>query len=134
MTVFHDGSYWVAVLEEAWNGRLKAARHLFGKEPSDAEMMDFVLHHMNALFARVTRHTDASDAALPRRSPKRLAREAAAELKRQGASTRAQEALKLELEHRKQERRIISRAQREALKERKRELARMKAKARHRGR
>jgi hypothetical protein len=46
----------------------------------------------------------------------------------------AQEALKLELEHRKKVRKVLSREQREAEKERKREIARQKAKAKHRGR
>jgi hypothetical protein len=55
------------------------------------------------------------------------------EIKERPFSTYAQTALKLELEHRKKERKVLRKEQRQALMERKRELKRLKAKAKHRG-
>lgn len=55
-------------------------------------------------------------------------------MKRRGASTYAAEAIKEELAHRKQVRSKLDRQQRDEAEARKRELARQKAKAKHRGR
>jgi hypothetical protein len=49
-------------------------------------------------------------------------------------TSKAQQALQLELEARKKERRTVSCTEREQQADRKRELARHKAKAKHRGR
>ncbi|MNR63024.1 hypothetical protein D3C85_1851960 [compost metagenome] len=67
-------------------------------------------------------------------NPKRLQRLAAEESRSHGAGTYADQAIKLQMEQRKQLRRVIGKAQREELKERKREIARQKAKDKHRGR
>ncbi len=37
LTVYHDGQFWVGVVEEVVNGKLKAGRYLFGSEPKDQE-------------------------------------------------------------------------------------------------
>lgn len=55
-------------------------------------------------------------------------------MERRGVCAFAQEALRLELEQQKAARKIVSKAEREAEKVRKRELAVRKAKAKHRGR
>lgn len=69
-----------------------------------------------------------------RMSPKRLARRAAEEVRKKGVSSYAQEALRLEYEKRKQERRTLTKQQLLAALERKRELKSLKAKEKHRGR
>ena len=58
-TLSFDGRFWVGVLElherrrgaEAndQGGTVRAARHVFGAEPSDAELYDFLLTHGGAL-------------------------------------------------------------------------------------
>lgn len=134
LTVYFAGDYWVGVAEETSGGRLKAVRHIFGAEPKDGEVLEYVLHRLNKQLDEATQTVAVGAPAERRVNPKRLARQAALELKRQGISSKAQEALKLELEHRKKERRIATREQQEADKARKREIARQKAKDKHRGR
>ena len=61
-TLFFNGRFWVGVLElherrrgaEAndQGGTVRAARHVFGAEPSDVELYDFLLTHGGALIGR----------------------------------------------------------------------------------
>jgi hypothetical protein len=134
LTVYHDGQYWVGVVEEIEVGKLKAARHIFGSEPKDAEVLDFVKRNLLTLTSNLSQAVNVKDPSERRLNPKRLARQVAREMQKTGVSTYAQQALKLEYEHRKRERQVLSRQQREELKERKRAIAREKAKAKHRGR
>ena len=48
LTVFHDGQYWVGVLEEQFQGKLRAAKYMFGGEPKDEEILQFVCHDHDA--------------------------------------------------------------------------------------
>ena len=109
LTVFFDGRFWVGVLEhhELRHGgdaisraiTVRAARHVFGAEPSDVELYDFLLTHGGALIDRAAasppvpapRSVDSSST--PRPNPKRAARQAAKEAARARPSTAAQAAL-----------------------------------------
>lgn len=42
LTVFHDGKYWVGLAEHVEDGRYGVARIVFGAEPSDEEILQFV--------------------------------------------------------------------------------------------
>jgi hypothetical protein len=134
LTVFYDGQFWVGVVEQRENETLKAVRYVFGSEPKPEEVLAFVNGPMLSLLNKC--HTAAAIPAQMqrRKNPKRIQREAAKEIKERPFSTYAQTALKLELEHRKKERKVLRKEQRQALMKRKRELKRLKAKAKHRGR
>ena len=86
-TVFFDGSLWMGVLEVTDDsGAVRAARHVFGAEPSDAELWEFIATYANSLFDRAfaAPAVEASERR-PRaaaRNPKRLARQAAREQRR----------------------------------------------------
>ena len=106
LTVFFDGRFWVGVLEhhELRHGgdansraiTVRAARHVFGAEPSDVELYDFLLTHGGILIDRAAasppvpapRSVDSSST--PRPNPKRAARQAAKEAARARPSTAAQ--------------------------------------------
>lgn len=101
LTVFFDGRFWVGVLEhhELRHGgdansraiTVRAARHVFGAEPSDVELYDFLLTHGGILIDRAAasppvpapRSVDSSST--PRPNPKRAARQAAKEAARAAA-------------------------------------------------
>jgi hypothetical protein len=55
MTVFFDDPFWVAVLELHHDGRVRAARQVFGAEPTDAEIYQYLLRYGSALLVRVER-------------------------------------------------------------------------------
>jgi hypothetical protein len=102
MTVFFDDPFWVAVLEVSDKGQVRAIRHVFGTEPSDPELYQFLLDHGSELLARAEQSTAVLDdrtASPPVRNPKRLAREAARAASQPRPSTAAQEAIKLDRGH-----------------------------------
>ncbi|MCZ8517974.1 MULTISPECIES: YjdF family protein [Paenibacillus] len=136
LTVFFEGEFWVGIVEAESGGVYKACRHVFGSEPYDAEVLDFVRRDMLPLLERVQAGIEAGTPPLDRGrvNPKRLAREAAREMQRTGVRSLAQDALMRDLEHRKKTRRIVTKAQKEAEQARRREIAVQKAKAKHRGR
>ena len=75
--------------------------------------------------------TDVKEAG---RNPKRIQREVHRYVEKSGIGTKSQQALKLQQEQMKTERKTIGREQREAEKERQFELKQQKKKEKHRGR
>lgn len=75
--------------------------------------------------------TDVKEAG---RNPKRVQREVRKHVQSAGIGTKSQQALKLQQEQLKTERKTASREQREAEKQRKFELKQQKRKEKHRGR
>ncbi|GGF85521.1 YjdF family protein [Paenibacillus aceti] len=135
LTVFFNGQFWVGVVENQIGSNLTACQHLFGTEPKDNEVLDFVCHKMMDLIAENRQGVETCPNVVRQRiNPKRLARQAAREIHRKGISTLAQEAIKLETEARKKERKTQSKESLEELKEYKYSLKRQKAKKKHRGR
>lgn len=134
LTVFFEGPFWIGVVEDTVHGRLKACRHVFGAEPKDVEVLEFVEVFMMPLMERITQTAVSAQEPLRRINPKRLARRAAMEMKQRGISTQSQEALRLDYESRKKERVCRSRDEREALQEKKRIIRIQKRKEKHRGR
>lgn len=133
LTVYYDGQFWVGVVEENDNGKLKAGRYIFGSEPKDTEILAFIQKNIHEVTNKLSQEVDIHASCDRRINPKRLARQVARELSMKGISSYAQEALKLELEKRKKENQEYTHQQRDAMKERKRELRLQKAKAKHRG-
>lgn len=43
LTVYFDGQFWVGMAELVEKGQLRACRIVFGAEPSNEEVLDFVL-------------------------------------------------------------------------------------------
>ncbi len=132
-TIFFDHPYWVGVLEEERDGLLYVARHVFGAEPSEQEVLEFVRHDFDSLWQQMTVGIEVESVAARQLNPKRMQREVRRMMVEPALSTKAQEAMRVQIEHNKQERKAVSRANREAERDYKRQVAREKAKARHRG-
>lgn len=100
LTVYQNGQFWVGLAEHVENGRYGAARIVFGAEPSNEEILRFVVNKWAKLsfFGH-----DSTEASKPVKNPKRRAREAAKALKRPAMSTKAQQALEAQREATKQE-------------------------------
>ena len=100
LTVYHDGQFWVGLAEHVEGGRYGAARIVFGEEPSDEEILQFVTSEWAKLAFFGDDPTEASE---PAKNPKRRAREASKALKRPAMGTKAQQALANQRETMKQE-------------------------------
>ena len=130
LTVYHDGQFWVGLAEHVESGRYGAARIVFGAEPSDEEILRFVVGKWAKLsfFGH-----DPTEASKPAKNPKRRAREAAKALKRPAVSTKAQQALAAQREAMKRES-AHARSRRHAEEADARyEQRKLKRKQRHRG-
>ncbi|PPS43411.1 YjdF family protein [Chroococcidiopsis sp. TS-821] len=132
LTILFNGQFWEGVVEINDEGYFKAGRHIFGSEPKDPEVLQFVIHSAFKILENTTSVIEVDVTEEKKVNPKRLAREVAKESVR-GVSTMAQEVIQRELENRKKEKKVVTKEQKEAEKTQKRLIARQKAKARHRG-
>lgn len=130
LTVYHDGQFWVGMAEHVEDGRYGVARIVFGAEPSDEEILQFVVGKWEKLsfFG-----DDPVETSKPAKNPKRRAREAAKVLKRPGVSTKAQQAFAAQRKVMKRES-AQARSQRRADEaETRYEQRKLKRKQKHRG-
>ena len=130
LTVYHDGQFWVGLAERVEDGKYGVARLVFGAEPSNEEILQFVV----GKWKRLTFFgDDPTEASKPAKSPKRRAREAAKALKQPAISTKAQQVLANQREAIKQES-AHARSQRRADEVKARfEQRKLKRKQKHRG-
>ena len=130
LTVFFEEPFWIGVFERISEGKLSVCKVTFGAEPKDYEVYDFVLRNYYRLKFSPAVATDVKEAV---RNPKRVQREVRKQVQNTGIGT-SQQALKLQQEQLKTERKTVSREQREAEKQRQFELKQQKRKKKHRGR
>ena len=130
LTVFFEEHFGVGVFERVSDGKLSVCKVTFGTEPKDYEVYEFVLKNYYRLRFSPAVATDVKQAG---RNPKRVQREVRKQVQNIGIGTKSQQALKLQQEQLKTERKIVSREQREAEKQRQFELKQQKRKEKHRG-
>ena len=131
LTVFFEEPFWVGVFECISEGKLSVCKVIFGAEPKDYEVYDFVLKNYYQLRVSSAVATDVKETGS---NPKRIKREVRKQIQNTGIGTKSQQALKLQQEQLKTERKTVSREQREAEKQRQFELKQQKRKEKHRGR
>jgi len=131
LTVFFEESFWVGVFERVSDSKLSVCKVTFGAEPKDYGIYDFILKNYYQLQFSSAMANDVKEAS---RNPKRVQREVRKQIQNTGIGTKSQQALKLQQEQLKTERKTVSREQREAEKQRQFELKQQKKKEKHRGR
>lgn len=131
LTVFFESPFWVGVFERIEDGKLSAVKVTFGSEPKDFEVFDFVLrHYYNLQFSPAV----ATAAVEKKKNPKRIKRDVQKQLQSTGIGTKSQQALKLQREQFKTERKHQSSLQKSEKSRRLFELKQQKKKEKHRGR
>ena len=131
LTVFFDDPFWIGVYERSYDNQYEVAKITFGAEPKNFEVWIYLLENWTKL-----NFSKSTQAEIPQEwqiNPKRMQREISRSLKNPGVGTKAQQALKLQQEQGKLERKVKSKAIREAEKERRFELKQDKRKQKHRG-
>ena len=118
--------------ERISDGLLEACKILFGAEPKDYEVCQFLLQNWNKL--RFSPPVDIEKKTESKINPKRMQRMIKKQLESKGTSTKSQQALKLQHEQIKTGRKAVSREKKEAEARRKFELKQQKKKEKHRGR
>ncbi len=130
-TVIYQESFWRIFFERTEEGRLSVCKVTLGAEPKDYEVQEFILKNYNQLRFSPAVATDVKET---KYNPKRMQREVHKQLQRDGIGTKSQQALKLQHEEMKTERRSLRREKREEEKRRQFELKQQKKKEKHRGR
>ena len=130
LTVFFEDPFWVGVFERVENRKLSVAKVTFGAEPKDYEVLEFINRNYYHLQFSPGVETVVKDT---KKNPKRAQRDAKKQTLETGIGTKSQQALKLQQEQNKQERKVRSREQRDAESQRLFELKQMKKREKHKG-
>ncbi|OPJ60970.1 YjdF family protein [Clostridium oryzae] len=131
LTVFFDDPFWVGVFERNNNYELEVSRVVFGEEPKDNEIYNFILNNFYRLkFSQPI----SSDHVYERKiNPKRMHRKIRNTVRNDGIGTKAQQAIKLDLENRKNQRKAVVKERREQQEKIKFEKKQQKKKQKKRG-
>lgn len=130
-TVMFEAPFWIGLYEREYDGKYEVCKITFGSQPKDYEVYDFLLKNWSKL--RFSPSVEVATIEEKRINPKRMQRLINNEIADLAIGTKAQQALKLQQEQGKLERKTRSREQREAEKERQFELRQEKRKEKHRG-
>ena len=131
VTLCYQDPFWVGIYEREYDGKYEVCRIIFGAEPKDYEVYEFLLKNFGKL--QFSPSMEAEQISTKRINPKRLQRQIKRQVQNTGIGTKAQQALKLQQEKKKTERKKYTREQREADKERQFQLKQAKRKEKHRG-
>ena len=130
LTVYFEEPFWVGVFERIEDGKLSVAKVTFGAETKDYEVQEYIRKYYSSLKFSPAVDTVVKDI---KRNPKRMQREAKKQMQETGIGTKSQQALKLQQEQNKQERKVRSREKKEADELRMFELKQQKKREKHRG-
>lgn len=131
MQVFFEEPFWVGLVERITEDRLTVSKITFGAEPKEYEVYQYILDN----YWKLKFSPPVKAVAKERRvNPKRMQREAKRQAEHQEIGTKAQQALSLQREQLKLERKVRTREQKDEEKERMFALKTQKRKEKHRGR
>lgn len=134
LTVFFEGMFWVGVFERIQEEKYEVSRVVFGSEPKDYEVYEFMLKNFyNLKFTNAISLDNIDEVKEKKINPKRLQREIKKETENKGIGTKAQLAMKLQYETIKVEKKIFSKEQKEEEKKRQFEIRQQKKLEKHKG-
>lgn len=114
LTVLFDEPFWIGIFEKQDQDKIQICRVVFGQEPKDYEVYDFILkNYYNLKFSDPIAINKNPKKEI---NPKRMQRKIKKTVQENGIGTKAQQALKLDYENKKTERKIRSKEDREKLK------------------
>jgi hypothetical protein len=131
LTVCFDGQFWIGVFEVAIGTELSVCRYVFGAEPKDSDVYDLILKKWGRL--KFSPAVEADKTACDIRNPKVRQRSIREELRCKGVGTKAQQAVKLQIEQSKFERKKRKKEQREIDRQLKFDLKQKQRKEKHKG-
>ena len=131
LTVYFEEPFWVGVFEKIEGGKLSASKVTFGAEPKDYEVYAFILKHFHDLRFSPAVATVVKEA---KKNPKQMQRNIKKSLEKNVIGTKSQQALKLQHEQSKLERKVRTREQKREEAEHRFEMKQRQKKEKHRGR
>jgi len=131
LEVFFEEPFWIGVFEKVSDEKLSVCKVVFGSEPKEKEIYEFVLKNYCYLSFSPAVNAEAKKVT---KNPKRIQRKIHECLKNNSVGTKSQQALKLQHEQIKAQRRTVLREKREEEKKYQFELKQLKKKQKHKGR
>ena len=132
LSVLFEEPFWIALYERESGGRYEVCKVTFGAEPRDYGVYAFFLKNYDRLV--LSPAMEGAGSVQRKINPKRLQKQIRKATEEKGVGTKAQQALKLQQEQNKTERKILTRERREAEAQRRFALRQQKRKEKHRGR
>lgn len=131
LTVLFQDPFWIALVECECDEKYEVCKITFGAEPKDNEVYEFFIKNYNRL--SFSRPVKAEKTEVKKINPKRMQREIKKATSEIGVGTKAQQALKLEYEQNKAEKKIRTKEMKEAEAQRRYLLRQQKKKQKHNG-
>lgn len=131
LTILFEDPFWIGLFERFNEQGLSVCKVTFGAEPTDKEVIEFIEEHWHQL--QFSPAVGTPSVLESRKNSKRQLREAKKQMRPQSIGTKSQQALKLQQEQNKTERKEHSKAEREAEKQRRFDLWQAKKKEKHKG-
>jgi hypothetical protein len=132
LTVYFDPPFWVGVFEDVCNSNISTCKVIFGPEPKDYDVYEYILKHYNNLkFSRLVPVEGKSSQ--DKINPKRLQRIIRKQMAEVGIGTKAQQTIKAEYEANKLIRKRVSRIEKEKMAKEKYQKKQDKKKRKKRG-
>lgn len=132
LTITFDDPFWIAVYELTYADKYEVCKITFGSEPKDYEVYEYMLNNWNHLY--FTKPIKKVNTKKHHINPKRLQREINKTLHFSGVGTKAQQALKLQHELVKGERKNRKKENKKLELENRYSLKQKKKKEKHKGR
>ena len=132
LTVYFENPFWAGIFERNIDEKLSVCKVIFGAEPKDNEILNFVLNKYNKL--KYSPEIFYERAFKEKVNPKRVQRDVKKQLNNKGVGTKSQQALKLQQEQNKTIRKIKTKEQKEFEKEKMYSLRQQKKREKHKGR
>jgi hypothetical protein len=130
-TILFEDPFWIGIFERTYCGEYQVFRHVFGPEPKNYEVYEFILANYNDF--RYSQAIPADEKKEKKVNPKRQRKKISKELENVQVGTKAQIAMKLQHEQNKVSRKTFSKQQKEEMKKMKFDLKQKKKKEKHRG-
>ena len=110
LTILFEAPFWIGLYERTDGGKYEVCKITFGSEPKDYEVYEFLLKNWHKL--KFSPPIQAEVSIERKLNPKRMQREIQSQLQDKGVGTKAQQALKLQHEQCKLERKAKSQTHR----------------------
>lgn len=131
LTILFENPFWIGLYERIYKNKLEVCKITFGKEPTDGEVYEFMLKNCRKL--RFSPPVKGVKPVKEKINPKRMQREINKAQKNTEIGTKSQQALKLQQEQIKDNKKAIKKIKREEEAKRQFEFKQKKKKQKHKG-
>lgn len=131
LTVLFDGAFWIGVFERIIDNKLYVAKVIFGAEPKDIEIYNFILNKYQYL--KFSNGVSINQKTQKEINPKRMKRLVKKQVDK-SLGTKSQQALKLQQEQNKVNRKWVSKQRKDEFLKLKFEMKQKKRQQKHKGR